>query len=250
MKHQDFEKFLRSISYRPAVSKLKGLEVGGKSSKLNPRNLPCFDAKHGRIRPKITMFKKNRWYYYICEFFDFVVRVCNGDAYFCYISSNLQIIQTSGFTKKNKPFFSLLFRMKQDAITYEFGDGRLHDNSGFLALVQRKASKVVPRLARDSPRGWGGWSCWSWEAGQVTVLFWCVWKVTVKRRGTKIDGVSLEINPPVSTCFFMNKAFRNRLDFWWVHKWGSIWRASVKVIGPAYPWDHAFILPCIMYPVY
>lgn len=41
--------------------------------------------------------------------------------------------------------------MKQDAITYEFGDGGLHDNSGFLALVQRKASRVVPRLARDSP---------------------------------------------------------------------------------------------------
>lgn len=155
--------------------------------------------------------------------------------------------------KKNKPFFSLLFRMKQDAITYEFGDGGLHDNSGFLALVQRKASRVVPRwFARGfAPRLGGMKLLGSWEAsGEVTVLFWCVWKVTVKRRGAKIDGYRLWINPPVSTCFFMNKAFRNRLDFWWVHKWGSIWRASVKVIGPAYPWDHAFILPCIMYPVY
>jgi len=60
--------------------------------------------------------------------------------------------------------------MKQDAITYEFGDGGLHDNSGFLALVQRKASRVVPRLARDSPAK-GDEAAEAWEAGQVTVLF-------------------------------------------------------------------------------
>lgn len=52
-----------------------------------------------------------------------------------------------------KPFFN--WRMKQDALTYEFGDGGLHDNSGFLALVQRKASKVVPRWLKLG----------SWEAG-------------------------------------------------------------------------------------
>jgi len=41
------------------------------------------------------------------------------------------------------PLPTPILPMKQDAITYEFGDGGLHDNSGFLALVQRKASRVI-----------------------------------------------------------------------------------------------------------
>ena len=45
-------------------------------------------------------------------------------------------------------------RKAQAATTYEVGDGGLIDNSGMMALLQRKAPKIEPWTFQ--PLGWSG----------------------------------------------------------------------------------------------